>query len=210
MNHQSLTEEQFLFLEQINEEYRKGFLALNSLNHDSVTFYGGARIPENTLLYKEIVQIAKYFGKNNWAVISGGGPGAMKASLLGGEKVNSQTLALNINIKHEETKSIADTSLLFNNFSVRKYMLRQSDILIFVPGGIGTLDELVENLTLVSTHKITPKIIILFKISFWQKFIDYINDLITQKLIDPNILNYVKMADTLGEIHEICRLKQDE
>ena len=209
MNYESLTEEQFLFLEEINEEYKKGFLALNNLTAKSVTFYGGSRIPETSELYKEIVQIGEYFGQNHWTVISGGGPGAMKASLVGGEQADSDTLALNINIKHEEAKSEADTSLLFNNFSARKYMLRQSNILVFVPGGIGTLDELVENLTLVSTHKIAVKTIILFKNKFWAKFLDYLNDLIVEGLIDRDIMKYIQIADTLLDLKKICELDSD-
>jgi len=193
---QSLSEDQFLNLEQIQKEYQKGMLALNSLGPRTVTFYGGAKVEQGSQLYHNIFQLAQEFGRRGWGVITGGGPGIMSAALEGVRSGGGQAIAFRINIPGEPSLTPTDVELNFNYFSVRKYMLRQSDIFIYAPGGLGTLDELMENLTLIKTQKYPAKPIFLYDKVFWEGCVEWFRDmLLERKLIQEDFLNLFQIVD---------------
>jgi predicted Rossmann-fold nucleotide-binding protein len=92
--------------------------------------------------------------------------------------------------------------LLFEHFSARKYALRQSDVFIYAPGGIGTLDELMENLTLMSTGKYPIKPLFLLDSQFWQGYITWIEQMLYEerKVVSSNLLNCYTIVDTVEEV----------
>jgi uncharacterized protein (TIGR00730 family) len=204
MFHETLREDQFLILNEIQEEYREGMLALNSLGDNTVTFYGGARVEENSQTYKDIYKLATEFAKRGWGVVTGGGPGVMKAALSGAKDNKGKAIAFMISISQETPFSLPDIGIVFDHFSVRKYMLRQSDVFIYAPGGIGTLDELMENLTLMATKKSPIKPIFLFDKMFWNGYMDWFEDiLIKRKLVNEDFMKLFHLVDSEEEVINI-------
>jgi uncharacterized protein (TIGR00730 family) len=201
MQFQTLREDQFLILGQLNEEYKMGMMALNSLGSHTVTFYGGSRVLPKTKTYDDIVTLASGFASHSWGIVTGGGPGVMSAALEGAKKENGKAIAFKIEIPLEPPFENPDIALTFKHFTARKYVLRQSDILIYAPGGIGTLDELMENLTLMITGKSPIKPIYLFDKEFWQGYLDWFKNMIfDRKLVDVNFLSLFKVVDTPKEV----------
>lgn len=200
---QSLKEEQFFLLKEIQEEFKKGMLALNYLPPNTVTFYGGAKIEPGSETYLKTKEIAKEFALKGWGVISGGGPGIMSASLEGAKEGNGKSVAFRIDLEGEQPlMTEPDVSILFKHFSARKYVLRQSDVFIYAPGGLGTLDELMENLTLMKTDKYPKKPIFLFDSSFWKGYLDWLQEiLITERgTVDNDFTNLFKIVDSTSEV----------
>jgi uncharacterized protein (TIGR00730 family) len=203
--HQSLTEDQFNLIETIKSEYEVGMLAINSLNKHTVTVYGGSLIKSTDKDYKDIETVSKSFAQNGWAVISGGGPGVMTAALSGAKEGGGKAIAFCINISGEPPFTHPDLSITFSQFSVRKYLLRQSDVFIFAPGGVGTLDELMEILTLIKTHKHPVKSIFLYNSRFWAGYINWLEDILIEKkkVITGNFMGLFHLVDSPEEIMNI-------
>ena len=200
---QTLSEDQFFALNQIFSEMQNGMLALNALPNLTVTFYGGAGVLKTQETYTQVFETAKFFATNGWGVISGGGPGVMAASIEGAKSGGGKSVAFRISLDNEIPLFTADIDLLFNHFTARKYALRQSDVLIYFPGGLGTLDELMENLTLMKTKKYPSKPIFLFDKSFWTGYIDWFDTILVQRgLVKKDFLELFTIVDTVEEIKQ--------
>lgn len=200
---QTLHEDQFLLVQDITREYQTGMKALNSMGEHTITFYGGSRVKHDSDTYKHIHLIAKSFANKGWGVVTGGGPGVMTAALAGAKEGGGKAVAFCITISGEEPFNNPDLSITFNHFAPRKYCLRQSDVLLYAPGGIGTLDELMENLTLISTKKSPPKPIFLFDSQFWVGYMEWFTALAEKKgLMSMELLSLFKLVDTAEEVEK--------
>jgi uncharacterized protein (TIGR00730 family) len=208
-NFETLNEWQLLLLDEIKEEYIKGMLALNSLPQQTVTFYGGGKIAEGSSSYLQSLELARELAKKGWGVVSGGGPGIMSASLEGAKLGGGKVVAFRIAIAQEPSIVDSDVNILFKHFSVRKYMLRQSDAFVYAPGGIGTLDELMENLTLIITGKHAKKPIFLLDKSFWMGYVDWFEKILVteRKTANEEIFKLFHMVDTTQEVMDILYMK---
>jgi uncharacterized protein (TIGR00730 family) len=200
---QTLTEEQFLFLNQIQQEYVIGMQALNSLETTkTLTVYGGAMIERDSQTFHQVKEICIELGKNGWAIVTGGGPGVMTAALDGAKEGGSKAIAFGINIPGEPPAPNSDVYLSFTNFSVRKYLLRQSDAFIFAPGGVGTLDEMMELVTLMTTGKYPLKPIFLLDSKFWEGYLEWFAKILLNErnVIRPTVMNLFQLFDTPQDI----------
>jgi hypothetical protein len=199
---QTLSEGQHHLLNVIEEEYREGMLLLNSIDK-SVTVYGGSRIPVGSSDYEEIKQIGQFFGSNDWYVITGGGPGAMAAALSGSKEVGGKTAAFRITLENLEPQVVVpDIDYECTQFSTRKYLLRQADVFVVVPGGFGTLDELAELLNLIKTDKYPVKHVFLFKKQFWSGLVDWLQKTVFEErgLVTPESMKSFTVVDTVEEL----------
>lgn len=201
-NFQTLSEYQFSLLKTIEREYAEGMLLLNAIDK-SVTIYGGARLLPDDDDYKKIYEIGRYFGQNGWYVITGGGPGAMTAALQGAREVGGKTAAFRIDLEREEPQKIVpDIDYLCTQFSVRKFLLRQSDVLIVAPGGFGTFDELFELVNLIKTNKYPLKHVFLLNRKFWDGVLTWLQEMVcqTRQLIPAPDLEILIPVDSVEEI----------
>ena len=142
----------------------------------------------------------------NLYVITGGGPGIMKAANRGADDAGAQSIGLNIVLPHEQAPNSyisPELCFQFHYFSVRKmHFLMRAQALVAFPGGFGTLDELFETLTLIQTKKIEPLPVLLFGREFWQQAINF-EFLVEEGVISPedlNIFNYVETAEEAADI----------
>jgi len=199
---QTLEESQFSLIEAVKEEYTKGLLALNSIGAYSVTFYGGSKVKSEDKSYQDVQKLAAMFAKKGWGVASGGGPGIMEAALKGAQNCGGKAIALRINIKDEPSTLKPDVDINFTQFSVRKYMLRQSDVFVFAPGGLGTLDELMEILTLTKTHKFPQKPVFLYDSEFWKGYLKWFKEILLKDrgVVDESFMDMFTVVDSPEEV----------
>lgn len=200
---QSLSEDQFNLLSTLSQEYEMGMLALNSLGAMTFTFYGGHMITQDDNAYKLVWTAAQELARRGWGIVSGGGPGIMNAALEGAQSGDGKAIAFCINIEDEKTiHQHRDVLLQFNHFSARKYMLRQSDAFAFAPGGLGTLDELMELLTLINTHKYPKKPVFLLDSQFWSGYLNWFKEILLneRRVVDPNFMDIFQLVDSSEEI----------
>ena len=146
-----------------------------SVVRPAVSIFGSARTPKDSPYYALTETIARQLSDSGFAVISGGGPGVMEAANKGAFAGKSLSVGLNIQLPHEQVSNpFQDVSQTFRHFFTRKYMfVKLASAYVVMPGGFGTLDELLEALTLIQTKK-SPRIpLILVGSEFWSGFIDW-------------------------------------
>jgi uncharacterized protein (TIGR00730 family) len=188
-------------------ELVEGFDRLSGIE-PAVTVYGSARLRPGTYDYEKTREVAYLIGKEGFNIITGGGPGAMEAANLGAHEAGVKSVGLNIQLPEEQVcNTFSNITLSFNHFFARKIMLvKYSTAFVIIPGGMGTLDELTEVLTLIQTRKIKPFPVVLFNSKYWKGFLDWLkgqglaNDYITEE-----DLNLLRVSDDPKEIVDIIR-----
>jgi uncharacterized protein (TIGR00730 family) len=142
----------------------------------AVAIFGSARITPEHPYFKTAEDIAKRLSEAGFAVISGGGPGIMEAVNKGAFEGPSPSVGLNIQLPMEQyANKYQDVSHTFQHFFARKVMfVKLSVAFVMMPGGFGTMDELMEVLTLVQTGKIRKVPIILVNSGFWKGLLDWV------------------------------------
>ena len=169
----------------------------------AVSVYGSARVTPENDIYKAVEDIAFRLGKAGFNIITGGGPGCMEAANKGARRANVISAGLNIQLPHEQvTNAYTTRSITFHHFFVRKVMLvKYASAFIITPGGLGTLDELTEVLTLIQTQKIKPFPVILFGSEYWGGFIDWLKKtVLLSGAIDEADLDLLQMSDSPEDI----------
>jgi uncharacterized protein (TIGR00730 family) len=188
---------------------------------DTVVFFGSARLNENGPLrryYSEARELARIL--TSWAgqftnntyrfvVCSGGGPGIMEAANRGASEAEGKTIGLNIGLPFEQLPNpfiSPELSFEFHYFFMRKFWFAYlAKALVVFPGGFGTMDELMELLTLSQTQKLAKKLtILLYGSSFWKEIINF-DALVRYEMIAPEDLNLFYYADDPETAFEILR-----
>ena len=122
----------------------------------------------------------------------------MEAANKGAHKAGAASIGLNIDLPEEQSPNVYTTkSITFNHFFARKVMLvKYATAFIIIPGGLGTLDELTEVLTLMQTHKMRPFPVILFGSSYWKGFLDWLQSTVLNKgFISEEDLDLLMICD---------------
>ena len=160
---------------RIQSEFVEGFGLLAELPW-AVSVFGSARTPRDHPHYAAGVQIGAALAQAGYAVITGGGPGAMEAANRGASEAGGLSVGLGIELPFEQDlNEWVDVGIAFRYFFVRKTMfVKYAEAFVILPGGFGTLDELFEALTLVQTRKVTRFPVILFGSAYWSGLIDWI------------------------------------
>jgi len=181
-----------------------GFDSLSGIE-PAISIYGSARLKPEDELYKKTEEIAHRLGQMGFSIITGGGPGVMEAANKGATRAGVKSIGLNIKLPEEQKLNIYTTqSLTFNHFFVRKVMLvKYASAFIIIPGGLGTLDELTEVLTLMQTYKIKPFPVILFDGNYWKGFLDWLRKFSLAKgYISEQDLSLLRVCDKPDEVDE--------
>ncbi len=159
-------------------EFVEGFDTMSAVNIPLVAMFGSARTSRDNKYYKIAEQIAAGLVEQGYGVVTGGGPGLMEAANKGAAARDGLSVGLNISLPHEQQPNIyANVPLHFKYFFVRKVIfMKYSSGVVCMPGGLGTLDELFESLTLIQTERIRPFPIVLVGRDFWSGLVDWIRD----------------------------------
>jgi uncharacterized protein (TIGR00730 family) len=185
-------------------ELVEGFDKLSGIG-PAVTIYGSARIKADDELFKQTEEIARRLGELGFAIITGGGPGVMEAANKGAREAGVVSVGLNIELPEEQAcNPYATKTMTFNHFFVRKVMLvKYATAFVIMPGGLGTLDEVTEVLTLIQTHKIRPFPVLLFNGSYWGGFLDWMQNFALAKgYISEEDFKLVRVCDHVDNIVE--------
>ena len=164
----------------------------------AVSVFGSARTPPESPYYQLTEKITRLLSDAGFSVISGGGPGIMEAANKGAFYGKSPSVGLNIQLPHEQTTNeYQDISQTFRHFFARKYMfVRFANAYVVLPGGFGTLDEMLEALTLMQTGKSRRIPIILVHEPFWRGLVDWFrNTLVNEGVISPEDLDLIQIID---------------
>jgi uncharacterized protein (TIGR00730 family) len=202
-----LEKEESWRLFRIIGELVEGFDKLSSIS-PAVTIYGSARLKPESVDYQKTREIANLLGKEGFNIVSGGGPGAMEAANLGAHEAGVKSIGLNIQLPEEQVcNAFANISLHFDHFFVRKIMLvKYSIAFVIIPGGLGTLDELTEVLTLIQTRKIKPFPVVLFNSAYWKGFLDWLrNQSLANGYISEDEFKLLRLSDDPEEVVDIIR-----
>ncbi len=169
----------------------------------AVSIFGSARTSPGSPYYVLTEEIARKLSDAGFSVISGGGPGIMEAANKGAYHGKSPSVGLNIQLPREQVSNgYQDISQTFRHFFARKYMfVRFASAYVVMPGGFGTLDELLEALTLVQTGKSQKIPIILVHSPFWRGLVDWLGArLVEEQMIAPEDMQLLQVLDRPEEV----------
>ena len=192
---------------KIMSEFVNGFEKMSRIG-PCVTIFGSARtLPENSY-YQLATDIGKQLSENGYGVITGGGPGIMEAGNKGAKMGGAPSVGLVIDLPFEAVSNNFiddDKNICFDYFFVRKVMfLKYAQAFVVMPGGMGTLDELFEALTLIQTKKMETFPIILVGSHFWEGIMSWMKDtLVHEGMISPEDLHLISVVDEPQEVLKI-------
>ncbi len=192
---------------RIQTEFVEGFGLLAELPR-AVSVFGSARTPRDHPHYAAGVQIGAALARAGYAVITGGGPGAMEAANRGASEAGGLSVGLGIELPFEQDlNEWVDVGIAFRYFFVRKTMfVKYAEAFVILPGGFGTLDELFEALTLVQTRKVTRFPVILFGTAYWSGLIDWIrNTMAATGTISPADLELFTATDDVAHVISVIQ-----
>ncbi|MBL7501391.1 TIGR00730 family Rossman fold protein [Frankia sp. CNm7] len=160
---------------RIQSEFVEGFGLLADLPR-AVTVFGSARVPSDHPDYTVGRRLGAGLAEAGFAVITGGGPGAMEAANRGAQEAGGLSVGLGIELPFEQRlNDWVDLGVSFRYFFVRKTMfVKYAEAFVILPGGFGTLDELFEALTLVQTTKVTRFPVVLMGTEYWRGLVDWL------------------------------------
>ncbi|HYA21318.1 MAG TPA: TIGR00730 family Rossman fold protein [Burkholderiales bacterium] len=164
----------------------------------AISIFGSSRCTPGHPYYKLGEAIARQLSDAGFSVISGGGPGIMEAANKGAFFGSSPSVGLNIQLPHEQrSNAYQDISQTFQHFFARKVMfVKFATAYVVLPGGFGTLDELMEALTLVQTGKTRKMPIILVHEPFWRGMLDWFKQtLVTEAMIDAEDMHLIHVIN---------------
>ncbi len=178
---------------------------------DTIVFFGSARIAAEGSLgryyteARELARLVTVWSKNlsahehRYIVCTGGGGGIMEAANRGAADAGGRSVGLNIGLPHEQRPNPFATRGLvfeFRYFFMRKlWFAHLARALVVFPGGFGTLDELMEILTLAQTQKLNRRIpVLLYGTSYWREVINF-DALVRHGMISAQDLELFRFVD---------------
>jgi len=194
---------------RIMAEFVDGFDRLSKVG-PCVSIFGSARVQRNTHEYRLTKEIAKEFVRAGYGIISGGGPGIMEAANRGAREAAGASVGVCIDLPFEEDVNEyidKDKLIKFRHFFVRKVMfVKYGQGFIVMPGGLGTLDEFFEAVTLIQTKKINPFPIVLVGTKYWKGLLEWLEQTVLEDgKISPSDLNIFSITDSPKEAVAIVK-----
>ena len=189
---------------KIMAEFVQAFEKLSKIG-PCVSIFGSARTKPDNKYYKIGEDIAQKLTKKGYGIITGGGHGIMEAANKGAHSGNGKSVGLNIDLPFEqEANNYIDNDKLinFDYFFVRKVMfVKYAQGFIVMPGGVGTLDELFEAITLIQTKKIGAFPIVLVGKDYWNGLLDWVKNVMLKKEnnISPEDLELFTLVDNADD-----------
>ena len=188
------------FIWSVVRELIRGFRALHFVG-PCVTVFGSARVGAGTTYYELARQMGAGLSRLGFTVMTGGGPGLMEAANRGAREAGGRSVGCNILLPVEQAPNpYLDKWLHCRHFFVRKILLvKYSYAFVIMPGGIGTLDEFFEALTLIQTKKILDFPVVLVGKDYWQPLVALLTQLETQGMVSPQDLLLLTYTDSVEE-----------
>ena len=181
-------------------DFLRGYRALHFVG-PCVTIFGSARFTEGHPAYVQAREMGAAVSRLGFTVMTGGGPGVMEAANRGARDVGGASVGCNIELPFEqEPNRYLDRSVTCRYFFVRKVLLfKYSYAFVALPGGLGTLDELTEALTLIQTGKIKQFPVVLIGTAYWQPFVEMLRTMAAAATISLHDLDLMLVTDSVAE-----------
>jgi len=189
-----------LLLWRALRDFIRGFRTLHFVG-PCITVFGSARFKDSHPYYEIAREVGRRVSKLGFAVMTGGGPGLMEAANRGAKDAGGLSVGCNIELPFEqEPNRYLDRWITCHYFFVRKVLLfKYSYGFVALPGGLGTLDELSEALTLIQTRKIDDFPVVLIGTAYWQPFVMLLREMTLRGAIGANDLDLLKVTDDIDE-----------
>jgi len=186
---------------RIQAEFTKGFDTFSDLP-PCISVFGSARLKEGTHWYNEAEKFGELITTHDFGVITGGGPGIMEASNRGSKESGGKSIGVGIELPFESGMNpYVDKGVENRYFFTRKVMfLKYSKGFVIFPGGLGTLDELFETLTLAQCgHNIEYPIVLVGK-EYWGGLLGWLkNTVLENGMMSEKDLDLFRVVDTAEE-----------
>lgn len=190
---------------RIQGEFTKGFDTFNELNGPCISVFGSARTLSTNPVYKDAEKLGMLLVEAGFGVITGGGPGIMEAANKGAHNAGGKSIGVGIELPFEASMNeYVDLGVENRYFFTRKVMfLKYSQGFVIFPGGVGTLDELFEAITLAQCgHNVKYPIVLVGK-SYWGGLVDWMQDTLwTNGAINQEDFDLFRVVDTAEEAVE--------
>lgn len=202
----SRRKELWLVLRAVSD-FIKGFRTLHFVG-PCVTVFGSARFDASHPYYALGREVGARMSQLGFTVMTGGGPGLMEAANRGAREAGGRSVGCNIRLPMEQAPNpYLDCFVTCRHFFVRKVLLfKYSYAFVALPGGIGTMDELFEALTLIQTKKIESFPVVLVGTAFWKPFHDLLQHLLAAGTISAEDLRLMLITDSVDEAAEHLRV----
>ena len=185
---------------RVVREFFHGFRTLHFVG-PCVTVFGSARFKEDHRYYHLAREVGAALVRLGFTVMTGGGPGIMEAANRGAKDADGRSVGCNIILPFEQQPNpYVDLMVEFRYFFVRKVMLvKYSYAFVVLPGGVGTMDELFEALTLIQTKKISGFPIVLMGKDYYAPLIAFLKEMIEAGTISPTDMDLLMVTDSVEE-----------
>ena len=183
---------------RIMGEFVHGFDALAEVGA-GIAIFGSARTKEDDPMYESARDLARRLARSGFAIITGGGPGIMEAANRGARDAKGLSIGCNIELPKEQgINPYVDIAINFRYFYCRKTMfMKYSEGFVLFPGGLGTLDEMFEALTLIQTSKVQRFPVVLFGCKYWDGLLRWLREQVHgEGKIDPEDLDILTVTDS--------------
>ncbi|SHN28659.1 TIGR00730 family Rossman fold protein [Chitinophaga sp. CF418] len=191
---------EFIFVLKIFFEFIRGFRVLHFVG-PCVSVFGSARTKPGTPYYDAAYKMGTGIADLGFTVMTGGGPGIMEAANKGAYDAKGYSVGCNILLpKEQKPNPYMQKYFSCHYFFVRKVlMFKYSYAFVIMPGGIGTMDEFFEALTLIQTRKILDFPVILMGKSYWDPLMPLFHKMLEERMIDSKDLKYMLFTDSEEE-----------
>src|SRR5687767_8058878 len=181
---------------RVVRDFIAGFRALHFVG-PCVTVFGSARLPASEPAYQLAYEVGGAIARLGFTLMTGGGPGLMEAANRGAREAGGRSVGCNIELPLEQQPNpFLDRSVTCRYFFVRKVLLfKYSYAFVALPGGLGTLDELLEALTLIQTGKIANFPVVLLGTDYWRPLQSLLHHLALAHTIAAKDLDLLLITD---------------
>lgn len=192
--------DEFVTVLRVMRDFIRGFRVLHFVG-PCVTVFGSARVKIDNPHYELARKMGAAIARLGFTVMTGGGPGIMEAANRGSKEVGGRSVGCNIELPFEQKPNMyLDRCVTLHYFFVRKALLvKYSYAFVFLPGGVGTLDELFEALTLVQTGKIKNFPIVIMGTDYWHELISFIHKMPDAGTISAADLDLIYVTDSVDD-----------
>ena len=191
---------EFLTLFRAMRDLLRGFRALHFVG-PCITMFGSARFGESSPYYPIARELARRISALGFTVMTGGGPGLMEAANRGAWEQGGLSVGCNVELPMEQQPNrYLHRWVTCHHFFTRKVLLfKYSYCFVAMPGGIGTLDELSEALTLIQTHKIRNFPVVLIGTAYWRPLLGLLQEMVREGAAAAKDLDLLKITDDLDD-----------
>jgi uncharacterized protein (TIGR00730 family) len=181
-------------------EFIRGFQTLHFVG-PCVTVFGSARFSAKHPYYELSRKVGEELARMGFTVMTGAGPGVMEAASRGAKEAGGRTVGCNVVLPEEQKLNpYVDRSVTFKHFFVRKVMLvKYSYAFVVMPGGLGTMDELFEALTLIQTSKIENFPVVLMSTEYYRPLMGVLAKMVAAGTISHTDLDLLLLTDSVDE-----------